>query len=293
MTTTAGSPKASYRATTGMKSRRSSLRSLGTHFALFFWLIIAVAPLIWALSSSFKPVADIFVSPPQLIPARPTLFNYVELLNSVPFMSWFLTSVLIAGGTAALAAFLSALAGFAFAKYRFRGEKVLFNIVLSSLMIPFAIILVPLFIGVTRLGLANNYFAYAIPFLLPGFGVFMMRQFIISVPNELLEAARIDGCGEFKLFLRIVIPVIRPALGALFVWFFLTVYNDFLWPTVIVSDSARYTLTLGLNSLRTAYSTEYGLVLAGTILAALPTIVIFILLRRQLIEGLTAGAVKA
>lgn len=121
----------------------------------------------------------------------------------------------------------------------------------------------------------------------------MMRQSIFSDPNELLEAARIDRCGEFKLFLRIVIPVIRPALGALFAWFFLTVYNDFLWPTVIVSDSSRYTLTLGLNSLRTAYSAEYVLVLAGTILAALPTIAIFILLRRQLIEGLTAGAVKA
>ncbi|WP_150307495.1 carbohydrate ABC transporter permease [Planctomonas psychrotolerans] len=275
------------------KSRGRKLALIGTHVGLFFWLIVALTPLIWALSGSFKPIEDIFVSPPQIIPERPTVANYTDLFSTVPFFGWFMRSILIAGGTAAFSTFFCALAGFAFAKYRFPGEKILFNIMLSSLMIPFAIILVPLFIEVTRMGLSNQYIAYSIPFLIPAFGIFMMRQFIVSVPTELLEAARIDGCGEFRLFLGVVIPVIRPALGALFVWFFLTVYNDFLWPAVIVSDSSRYTLTLGLNSLRTAYSTEYGLVLAGTMLAALPTLIIFILLRKQLIEGLTAGAVKA
>lgn len=278
---------------TVIRSRRHGwVGSVGTHIGLIFWLIIALGPLIWALSGSFKPVADIFVLPPQIIPPHPTFSNYVELFENAPFLSWFITSVVIATATAAFSAFLSALAGFAFAKYRFPGEKILFNIMLSALMIPFAILLVPLFIEVSQMGLSSQYVAYAIPFLLPAFGIFMMRQFIVSVPDELLEAARIDGCGEFRLFLRIVIPVIRPALGALFVWFFLTVYNDFLWPTVIVSDASHYTLTLGLNSLRTAYATQYGLVLAGTMLAALPTLVIFILLRRQLIEGLTVGAVK-
>ncbi|SEE89228.1 carbohydrate ABC transporter permease [Ruania alba] len=263
-----------------------------THIALGFWLVVSFVPLLWALSGSFKPLEDIFITPPQIVPSNPTVENYSELLTRAPFARWFITSALVASSTAAVSTFLAALAGFGFAKYRFPGERVLFNIVLSALMVPFAIILVPLFVEITRLGLANSYFTYAIPFLLPAFGVFMMRQFILGVPSEVIESARVDGAREFRIFITVVLPLIRPAIGALFVWFFLAVYNDFLWPATFVSDSSMYTLPLGLNSLRTAFSTEYGLVLAGTMLAALPTILIFISLRRQLIDGLAAGAVK-
>lgn len=268
------------------------VRRVLTYTGLIVWLVLSIAPVLWGLSGSFKTTGDLFTPPPTLIPENPTLQNYVNLLSGVPFLQWFATSLLFATVMAAFATFMCALVGYGLAKYRFRGQGLVFSLVLSALMIPFAVILIPLFVEVSALGLANQYLAYAIPFLCPAFGVFLMRQFIVGVPDELSEAARIDGVSEFGIFIRIILPVIRPALGALFVWMFLQAYNDFLWPNTVMNDPERYTLTLGLNSLRTAFSTDYSLVLAGTMLSAIPTVILFILLRKQLIEGLTAGAVK-
>jgi multiple sugar transport system permease protein len=262
------------------------------YVGLIAWLVLSVAPVVWALSGSFKTTGELFTPPPQLIPTHPTTVNYTNLLTEVPFIRWFLTSLIIAVATSAVATFLSALVGYGLAKYSFRGRNFIFSLALSSLIIPFGVILIPLFVEVSRLGLSNQYIAYTIPFLCPAFGVFMMRQFIVGVPAELSEAARIDGVSEFGIFIRIILPVIRPAIGALFVWMFLQVYNDFLWPNTVMNVPDRYTLSLGLNSLRTAFSTDYSLVLAGTMLAAIPTIILLVLLRKQLIEGLTSGAVK-
>ncbi|MFE6736566.1 carbohydrate ABC transporter permease [Microbacterium sp. NPDC057650] len=282
----------------GRRRHRRDLQAQGparrvlTYTGLVVWLVLSIAPVLWGLSGSFKTTGDLFTPPPGLIPTNPTLQNYTHLLDEVPFAQWFATSLVLAVVTSAIATFLCALVGYGLAKYRFRGQGLIFGLVLSALMIPFAVILIPLFVEVSNLGLANQYVAYMIPFLCPAFGVFLMRQFIVGVPDELSEAARIDGVSEFGIFLRIILPVIRPALGALFVWMFLGVYNDFLWPNTVMNDSSRYTLSLGLNSLRTSFSTDYAMILAGTMLSAIPTVVLFILLRKQLIEGLTTGAVK-
>lgn len=275
----------SYR--TGDRLRRGTM-----YTGLVVWLVLSIAPLLYGLSGSFKTTGDLFTPPQTLIPRDPTIDNYVNLLTQAPFILWFVTSLTLAVVGSAIATFLCALVGYGLAKYRFPGRNLIFSLVLGALMIPFAVILVPLFVEVSNLGLTNQYVAYLVPFICPAFGVFLMRQFIVGVPQELLEAARIDGVGEFGIFLRIILPVVRPALGALFVWTFLGIFNDFLWPNTVMNIPERYTLTLGLNSLRTAFSTDYSLVLAGTMLSAIPTVIIFILLRRQLIEGLTAGAVK-
>lgn len=256
-------------------------------------LLVFMFPLVWALSGSVKPRGDIFEYPPKLLPNPATTENYRNLVTTQPFWNWFGISV----GTALLAAvvsvFVCALAGFAFAKYRFAGKQVLFTVMFSSLSVPFAVILVPLFIIMVKSGLSNPWFALVVPWVAPAFGIFMMQQFMVqSLPDEILEAGRIDGNSEFGLFVRIVLPLLRPALGALAVWSLLQTYNSFMWPLVLISDTNQYTLPLGLNILYGSQNRSFDLVLAGAVLASAPTILVFLLLRKQLLDGLTAGAVK-
>ncbi|AOS64667.1 carbohydrate ABC transporter permease [Actinoalloteichus hymeniacidonis] len=257
-------------------------------------LLVFALPLLWALSASFKDRADIFSYPPQPLPIPAVLDNYRTLLAEQPFWSWFVTSTLVALLSTTIAVGLCALAGFAFAKYRFRGKNVLFNIMFSSLAVPFAVIVVPLFIMIAKARLTEPYFALVVPWVAPAFGIFMMRQFAEqAIPDALLDAARMDGCTEFGLFRRVVLPLLRPALGALAVWSFLNSYNSLIWPLIVISEPGDYTLPLGIQALFGATGRQYDLVLAASVLAAVPSLLVFFLLRKQLLEGLTAGAVKS
>ncbi|WP_062948300.1 carbohydrate ABC transporter permease [Brachybacterium sp. sponge] len=256
-------------------------------------LVVFIFPMLWALSGSFKQRGDIFATPPSLIPDPATLENYQNLLGTQPFWSWFGISIGTAGIATVVSVFVCAMAGYGFAKFRFRGKRILFAVMFSSLSVPFAVILIPLFILVVKSGLANPWFALIVPWVAPAFGIFMMQQFIVqAIPDELLESARIDGATEFGTFRRVVLPLLRPSLGALGVWSFLQSYNSFLWPLVIISDTEQFTLPLGLNILYASENRSFDLVLPGAVLASIPTILVFILLRKQLLEGLVAGAVK-
>ncbi|MFF7788324.1 ABC transporter permease subunit [Streptomyces sp. NPDC007991] len=261
--------------------------------ALVLLLLGFLAPLLWALSGSFKPRGDIFGYPPRLVPDPFTLDNYRTLLTDQPFGRWFLMSTVVAVVATTVSVFVCALAGYGFAKFRFAGKRLLFNVMFSSLSIPFAVILVPLFVILVKTGLGSPWFALIVPWVAPAFGIFMMQQYIVqSIPDSVLEAARIDGASEFGIFRTIVLPLLRPALGALAVWQFLQSYNSFLWPLVLVSDSSQYTLPLGLQTLFVSEQRQYDLVLAGAVLAVLPAVALFVLLRKQLLEGLSTGAVK-
>jgi multiple sugar transport system permease protein len=274
-------------------------RSLGAgRIALYATLVLLalvyVAPLVWAVSSSFKERSEIFAFPPRLWPDPVTIGNFTTLLAEQPFWRWMLMSTVVALLSTIAVVFFCSLAGFGFAKYEFRGKRLLFDVMFSSLAIPFAVILVPLFILVAKLGLAHPLFALIVPWVAPAFGIFMMRQYTEqAIPDELLNAARLDGCSEFRIFWSVVLPLLRPALGALGVWSFLTTYNTLLWPLVIVSEPQYYTVPLGLQALFGAEGRQYDLVMAGSVLAAIPAIIVFVLLRKQLVSGLTAGAVKS
>ncbi|MGW6546724.1 carbohydrate ABC transporter permease [Streptomyces massasporeus] len=260
---------------------------------LILLLVGFLAPLVWALSGSFKPRGEIFGYPPELLPDPFTLDNYRTLLTEQPFGRWFLMSMVVAVVATVVSVFVCALAGYGFAKFRFAGKRLLFNVMFSSLSIPFAVILVPLFVILVKTGLGSPWFALIVPWVAPAFGIFMMQQYIVqSVPDSVLEAARIDGASEFGIFRTIVLPLLRPSLGALGVWQFLQSYNSFLWPLVLVSDSSQYTLPLGLQTLFVSEQRSYDLVLAGAVLAVLPAVALFVLLRKQLLEGLSTGAVK-
>ena len=283
---------AGLKKTSPPKTRQAAKRGL-LYVVLVIVLVAAVLPMVWALSGSFKGIAEIFAIPPNLVPDHPTVANYVTLFTKIALPKWLWTSLWVAAVSTTIAVIFSSMGGYAFAKFRFRGDQVLFDVMFSSMMIPLTVLVIPLFVMVAKMGLGNTYVALILPWLAPAFGVFMMRQFILqAVPDSMIEAARIDGAGEFTIFFRIVIPVLRPALGALAVWLFLTSYNNFMWPLIVIADSNKYTLPLGLNSLTSAYTADYGVILAGSIIAAIPTVALFIALRKQLISGLTVGAVK-
>ncbi len=218
--------------------------------------------------------------------------NYRNLWKTVPYNRYFINSVFIATASTLLTLFFCSLGGYAFAKYQFRGQKILFGILLASMMVPFQVLLVPLFGLMYDIGWLNSYKAIIIPFSVGAFGVFLMRQFIVTIPSELLDAARIDGCSEFGIYYRIVLPIIKPALGALTIYSFLGSWNGYLWPLIILRDESKYTLPIGLANLVGIYRQDYGMLMAGTLLSLMPIVILFLAMQREFVQGITLGGVK-
>ena len=218
--------------------------------------------------------------------------NYRNLWKTVPYNQYFINSVFIATASTLLTLFFCSLGGYAFAKYQFRGQKILFGILLASMMVPFQVLLVPLFGLMYDIGWLNSYKAIIIPFSVGAFGVFLMRQFIVTIPSELLDAARIDGCSEFGIYYRVVLPIIKPALGALTIYSFLGSWNGYLWPLIILRDEAKYTLPIGLANLVGIYRQDYGMLMAGTLLSLMPIVILFLAMQREFVQGITLGSVK-
>ena len=218
--------------------------------------------------------------------------NYRSLWEKVPYNQYFVNSVFIASASTLLTLFFCSLGGYAFAKYNFRGKKVLFGILLASMMVPFQVLLVPLFGMMYKFSWLDSYKAIIIPFSIGAFGVFLMRQFIVNIPSELIDAARIDGCSEFGIYYRVVLPIIKPALGALTIYSFLGSWNGYLWPLIILRDESKYTLPLGLANLVSVYQQDYGMLMAGTLLSLLPVIILFLGMQSEFVQGITLGGVK-
>ena len=218
--------------------------------------------------------------------------NYRNLWKTVPYSRYFVNSVFIATASTLLTLFFCSLGGYAFAKYQFRGQKILFGILLASMMVPFQVLLVPLFGLMYDIGWLNSYKAIIIPFSVGAFGVFLMRQFIVTIPSELLDAARIDGCSEFGIYYRVVLPIIKPALGALTIYSFLGSWNGYLWPLIILRDEVKYTLPIGLANLVGIYRQDYGMLMAGTLLSLMPIVILFLAMQREFVQGITLGSVK-
>ena len=255
--------------------------------------ILIMVPFIWMVASSFKMNADIFTAHPTVLIRHFYYENYVKLLRETSFVRWFLNTIGVASGTTIIGAFVCSMAGFAFAKYKFRGKEVLFSFILASVMVPQIVTAIPAFALMINIHWINTYQALILPLTADAFGVFFMRTYISTVPGELLDAARMDGAHELIIFFRIVIPIVRPAIGALAVFLFLNQWIQYLWPLVIVQTSTMFTLTLGLAALYAdVYTVDYGMLMAGAVLATLPMIAFFVLTQKQFVVGLTQGAIK-
>jgi len=254
--------------------------------------VISIVPFIFMALISLQNTFFISGNPARWVPENPTLETYVEVLGTEHFLRWVFNSLFVAGMVTILGLAVQSLAGYAFAKKRFYGREVLFIVVLAGLMVPRAVTIIPLFFIVRDLGLLNQYTGLILPPLALPLGVFLMRQFMAGLPDELMDAARIDGCSEFGIFWRIILPLSTPALATLGIYTFMEQWRDFLWPLIAATQDQMKTLPVGLSVFSTEFRTNYGVQMAGVLLSVLPMIVIFMLLQRYFIKGLTIGALK-
>jgi ABC-type glycerol-3-phosphate transport system permease component len=272
---------------------------LAQYVMLALLAIAFLYPIFWAVSSSFKPAAEIITSPLSL--GAPTLDNYRAMFADVPIGTGFANTALVLVVKGAMTMFFCPLAGYAFAKYSFPGKNLLFGVVLLTLMLPTVVLIIPLLLEMSSLGWVNTYQALILPGSIDAFSIFWMRQTIAAIPNELIDAGRVDGAGEFGIFYKVVLPVIRPGLAALAVLTTMNIYNDFVWPVVAVNDTSHQTLQVVLSTLAqnitgnrigADFATVWGELLAAGSIAMLPLLVIFVLLQRHFINGILAGSVK-
>jgi ABC-type glycerol-3-phosphate transport system permease component len=261
------------------------------YLVLTLFAVFTVIPFYWTLTSSFKPRNEIF-DRPTLINQNLTLRNYRELLTKTEFPRWVFNSLFVAVIYTVMVLFFCSLGGFAFAKYEFAGKGVLFFIVLSSMTIPIWAIILPLFIWFSKLKLMDTYLAIILPGSANAFGIFLMRQYIHGIPSELLDSARIDGCGEFKIYYQIVLPVIKPAVGALAIFAFLHSWNAFLLPLLFLRSPGMLTVPVGVSQFVGQKTFEYGWLMSGSMISIIPMLFIFLAMQKQLVAGLTFGAVK-
>lgn len=259
---------------------------------LILLVVLTIVPFLYMMLSAFKPNTEIFGSPITFFPKSPTLENVQGLFANFPFVRWLLNTVIVAVLGSLFSILLSSLAGFAFAKYDFRFKNVLFMLMLATLLIPNQVLLVPQFEVIRTLHWFNTYEGLIIPRAVGAFGIFLMRQYTVSLPSELLDAARVDGATEFGIWWRIVLPLVRPGLAILGILSFTGLWNDFFWPLIITTDPSMFVVNLGISSLVGPYDYQYGILLTGTMLACLPVIIIFLFFQRQFIAGFTEGAFK-
>jgi multiple sugar transport system permease protein len=270
----------------------SSLYLVAIYGILIVASIIAIVPFLYVISTSLKDTAALFSYPPEWIPSEPTFANFQNLLEEYPYLRWTLNSLIVASAVTIIKVIMDSMAGYAFAKMSFPGRDALFLVVLMTLMVPFAATLIPLFIIVRDLNLTNTYLGLILPALASPIGSFMMRQFIESLPSDLENAARLDGCSEFEIFRRVILPLMKPGLVVLGVFTFMTQWTSYLWPLVISTREDMLTLTVGVQSLRSLFSIDWGLLSAGAVLSMLPLILVFLFLQRYFIAGSIAGALK-
>jgi ABC-type glycerol-3-phosphate transport system permease component len=274
---------------------------LPLYLGLAVLLLAFIYPLWWMASSSFKPGAEIVTSPLSFDPRDFTLDNYRTMFSSVPIWTGFFNTAIMLVLKGGITLVFCPLAGFAFAKYRFPGKDFLFGFILLTLMLPTLVLVIPLLLEMSLLDWVNKYPGLVLPGAIDAFSIFWMRQVIAGIPDELLEAGRLDGCSTLGLYRRIVVPVIRPGLAALAVLTFLNIYNDFLWPLVVMNDTDKQTLQVVLSNLSQAIASAqvdsspasvWGQLLAATTVASVPVVIVFIMLQRHFVRGILAGSTK-
>ncbi|MBA2757062.1 MAG: carbohydrate ABC transporter permease [Chloroflexi bacterium] len=273
---------------------RSTWRGQGAliYAALLLGAVVMLAPLIWMVLASLKSLPEILTYPPTLLPKSLRSANYETVLTQSNYPRYFVNSIIVAVLSVVSILFTSSLAGYAFAKFRFPGRDLLFILVLATLMIPFQVRVIPLYVLASDLGLLNSYAGLVLPSLVDAFGIFLMRQFIQSIPTDLMDAARADGASEPRIFVSIVLPLVKPALAALAIFTLIVSWESFLWPLLVASSTDLYTLPLGLSQFAGKFLTRVDLQMAASTLTVLPLLVVFLVMQRRFIEGIATTGGK-
>jgi multiple sugar transport system permease protein len=274
--------------------RRKSIQRVGNWLLMSIVALIVVIPILWMLSTSLKPKSQLFSKEIHWIPKTITTENYDKILDSstTPIAKWFSNSLLVSVISTIVTLLISTLAAYAYARLDFPGRNILFYVLLATLFLPGMMFLVPNFTTITRMGFLNNFAGVLLPGFAAVFPVFFMRQFFESLPKELEEAAHIDGANVFQTFFLIVMPLAKPALATLAIIQFLGSWNDFLWPLLILKDRELQTLQPGLRTLQGAYTSEYGLMMAGAVIVAIPVLVLYAFLQRYIVQSVATTGLK-
>lgn len=275
------------------------LSKITIHTILIIVSLLSIFPFIWLTSTSLKGInEDIFAYPPTMIPQDFTWINYIDVWNKVNFLGYFANSMIVAGLTVILNLILSSLAAYPLARMQFKGKKFIFFSILATIMIPFQAIMLPVYIITLKLHLIDSvnavagYLGLVMPFAVSAFGIFLMRQAFLKIPKELEEAAIIDGCNIFQMFIKVVIPMVKPTLAVLAVFTFIGSWGEFLWPSIMLTKDSMYTLPVGINNLQGMFSANWRLIASGSIIATIPIIIFFLAMQKYFISGENDGAIK-
>jgi multiple sugar transport system permease protein len=263
------------------------------HAILMLGAVFMILPMVWMLATSFKPPTEIAIWPPRLLPEAPTLANYTGIFQVAPFGRFFLNSTGMSLVATASVAVTSLLAGAVFAKYRFPGRRALFALILATAIVPFESYMIPLYLQLNAIKWINTYQGIVLPYLFMSFGIFLLRQHVASaIPDELLEAGRVDGASEWWILARVIAPLSVPALSAVGIFAFIQTWAAFIWPLLIANDQRLFNLEVGLTAFQFKFSVDYGKLMAGSVVSVLPMLVIFLILRRKIIDSVALTGLK-
>jgi ABC-type glycerol-3-phosphate transport system permease component len=275
----------------GNRARIRVWQVLG-NIVLLLLIFLTVVPYVYMVSASFKPGDELFSIPVRIFPDSLYFGNFELLFSKTNFVRWFINSVFVGVSRMALAVLISLMAGYAFAKFDFRFKNTLFILLLATLTLPIYVLIVPLYDMMVAFGWTDTYIALILPVAAQAIGVFLTRQYLLSIPDEILDSARVDGAGEWSVFWRIVVPLSWPVIAVMAILFFTASWNDYIWPLVVLTEDKMFTVSLGLPTLVSPYGQEYGAVMAGSFLSTLPIMILFLIMQRRFIEGITRGALK-
>lgn len=274
-----------------MQSRSSILKFLIYTLQVFLSAVFLM-PIVWVIFSSFKPAGELFTWPPTLLGRNPSLDNYTQAFAAGDFGRWFLNTVVVSVLATVLTVIVNIMAGYVFAKYEFKGKKLLFGMVMVTLMIPLEVIMIPIFKVIVSTHMYNNLWGLIIPAVASPTAVFLVKQYYEPIPDALMEAARIDGASEMQILMRIMLPLAKPIISVLCIFSFMWRWNDYLWPKLVINSKTKYTLQLALANFSGEYSVDWSSLLAMSVISMIPVLVVFLTLQKYIIGGMTAGGVK-
>jgi multiple sugar transport system permease protein len=276
----------------GSRKKSSIVSNIFLNIFLIAGSIITIFPLIWMFLSSIKPLKEIIQMPPKFLPDNPTLYNFKELFHTLPFMRFMFNSLFVTISSTFILVMIASLTGFVFAKFNFYGKKIMYPIILSTMMVVDQVIVLPLYLMMIRVHLNNTYIALIIPFIVTGFSVFLMRQFISTIPNELIEAAVIDGATYPKIYFKIILPLIYPALGAIAIFNFIWMWNMLMWPVIVVDTEKMMTLPVAMSRFTSMYMTRYDLSMAAAAISTIPVLIAYLSIQKMFVKGIALTGIK-
>lgn len=274
------------------KKKKEILGKVFSHIILMFGAITMLIPFIWMLSSSLKSLSEVFVYPPTLFGKEIVWENYTQISSRFSYFSYFMNSIKVSAWVVVFQVFTSAVAGYVFAKLNFKGRDKIFLLYLCTMMIPFHVTVITNFLQMSKYGLVNTLWSLMLPASVSAFGTFLMRQFFITVPNELIDAAKIDGCNPFTIFIRIAFPLAKSTIATLAIFCFMNVWNDYFTPLIYLNDMRNYTLPLGLASMKGMYSTNWPVLMAASVIAVLPVLIAFLCAQDAFVKGVMMSGLK-